>query len=312
MKELKQGLDEALKRTKLSERLQDFQDLMAEVLKDPEVKQFLAENKNKLSDEEIKKSFSRLYEFVQEKNKFLAKDPNQIAPGYKPQLILNHHFIDVTYVATKELLDQQKEQEILNRVTSLQMPKDIRQATFEELIYDESRTEAISAAYAFVKDYIDAPFKHHQGLYLSGSFGVGKSYLLGAIAHELALNGYESVLVHFPSFVLSMKEAIGKGTVGKEIDNIKKAPILMLDDLGADTLSSWIRDEVLGVILQYRMQEDLPLFVSSNISLEDLESSYLTVNAKGESEPLKAKRIMERIHYLTKEVPMIGVNRRHI
>ena len=34
----------------------------------------------------------------------------------------------------------------------------------------------------------------------------------------------------------------------------------MMDDIGADAMSSWIRDEVFGVILQYRMQEQLPTF----------------------------------------------------
>lgn len=85
----------------------------------------------------------------------------------------------------------------------------------------------------------------------------------------------------------------------------------MLDDIGADQLSSWLRDDVLGIILQYRMQEELPTFFSSNLSLKDLLTQYLTVNNRGEAEPLKARRIMERIIYLSKEYTMIGKNRRH-
>lgn len=34
----------------------------------------------------------------------------------------------------------------------------------------------------------------------------------------------------------------------------------MIDDIGADSMSSWVRDEVLGVILEYRMQQQLPTF----------------------------------------------------
>lgn len=55
----------------------------------------------------------------------------------------------------------------------------------------------------------------------------------------------------------------------------------MIDDIGADSLSSWLRDDVLGVILQYRMQEELPTFFSSNLSLTQLEQQYLTVNNRG-------------------------------
>ena len=31
----------------------------------------------------------------------------------------------------------------------------------------------------------------------------------------------------------------------------------MIDDIGAESMTSWIRDDVLSVILQYRMQEQL-------------------------------------------------------
>ena len=37
----------------------------------------------------------------------------------------------------------------------------------------------------------------------------------------------------------------------------------------------------------------------------------LSVTQRGEEEPLKAKRIMERIRYLTKEIEMTGKNRRN-
>jgi primosomal protein DnaI len=147
-------------------------------------------------------------------------------------------------------------------------------------------------------------------LYLAGSFGIGKTYLLGAIARDLAEAGFSSTLLHFPSFAVEMKQAIGKDQVAEKMEAIKKAPILMLDDIGADAMSSWIRDEVFGVILQYRMQEQLPTFFTSNFTMLELEK-HLSVTQRGEEEPLKAKRIMERIRYLTKEVNMSGRNRRN-
>ena len=91
---------------------------------------------------------------------------------------------------------------------------------------------------------------------------------------------------------------------------MKRSPILMIDDIGADAMSSWIRDEVFGVILQYRMQEQLPTFFSSNFTMDELEQ-HLSVTQRGDEEPLKAKRIMERIRYLTKEIEMTGRNRRN-
>lgn len=285
-----------------------FEQLMKEVLKDPEVIQFIQEHSEQLNEEKIVKSYAKLYEFVQEKNKF-KQNNNPLAPGYRPTLIMNHHFIDVTYVPTAELIDKQKRQEIKNRIHAMDMPKDVREASFDRYEASEDRMQATNEAMEFIDNYTDHPQRFQKGLYLQGSFGVGKSYLLGAIAHELAEEGFNTTLVHFPSFAVEMKQSIGNNTSGEKIEWVKQAPILMLDDIGADSMSSWIRDDVLGVILQYRMQEQLATFFSSNLDMEQLEE-HLTVSQRGEEEPLKAKRLMERIRYLAKEVKMEGHNRR--
>lgn len=37
--------------------------------------------------------------------------------------------------------------------------------------------------------------------------------------------------------------------------------VLLIDDIGAENNSPWSRDEVLGTILQYRMDSDLTTFL---------------------------------------------------
>lgn len=233
-----------------------------------------------------------------------------IAPGYEPKLTLNFHYVDVTYVPTEALLARQKQEEIKSRVKAMDMPKDIQSASFENFERTDGRGYASLEALDFVEQYSADPKSFHKGLYLVGSFGIGKTYLLGATAKELAVKGFTTTLVHFPTFAVEMKQAIGKDQVAEKLDAVKKSPILMIDDIGADAMSSWIRDEVFGVILQYRMQEQLPTFFSSNFTMNELEQ-HLTVTQRGDEEPLKAKRIMERIRYLTKEIEMTGRNRRN-
>lgn len=109
-----------------------FSAMMAEVLQDPDVKAFIAENEEVLTEADIQKSYAKLYEFVQEKRKFRINDPSMIAPGYEPRLALNFHFIDVTYVPTKELLAYQKQEEIRSRIKAMDMPKDIQEASFAD------------------------------------------------------------------------------------------------------------------------------------------------------------------------------------
>lgn len=307
MEDVGKGMSRLLKQQGMLSR---YQEMMQQVLQDTDVQRFIAENRERITDEEVEKSFSKLYEFVQEKQKFLKNDPTMIAPGYEPKLALNHHYIDVTYVPTEVLLQQRRQAEIRNRVRAVAMPKDIENASLQTFDRTSERGQALLGALTFVEDYSKQPQQFHKGLYLAGSFGVGKTFLLGAIAHELAIRGFTTTLLHFPTFAVEMKQAIGKDMVGEKLEDIKKAPILMLDDIGADAMSAWIRDEVFGVILQYRMQEQLPTFFSSNFTMAQLEE-HLAVTQRGDEEPLKAKRVMERIRYLTKEIEMIGENRRN-
>ncbi len=306
MEHMGQNLRKMMDRGNLTEK---YRKLAEEVRQHPDVKMFIDENQDMLTEEIIERSMAKLYEFIQEKNKFHTKE-NMLAPGYEPQLTLGHKQIDVLYVPTKELVLKRKQQEIKNRVDSLAIPKDVRSATFDQIELTEGRQEAIQRAYLFVEAYLENPKSFHKGLYLQGPFGVGKTFLLGAIAYELAENGYATTMMHFPSFAVEMKQSIGKNNMDEKLETIKRSPILMLDDIGADNMSSWIRDDILGVILQYRMQEQLPTFFSSNFNMNQLEQEHLRVSQRGEDEPLKAKRLMERIRYLADEIEVTGSNRR--
>ena len=59
-----------------------------------------------------------------------------------------------------------------------------------------------------------------------------------------------------------------------------------------------------GEVRVYPFTDDIYRF-------DDLEEFYLTQNTRGELEPLKAKRIMERIRFLVDEVVINGENRRN-
>lgn len=288
-----------------------FDELVQSVLNDADVAAFIAEHQEELTDDSINKSYAKMYEYVQEKRKFKLNDPGMIAPGYEPQLFMNYHNIDVTYVPTEALIQKQADQALRNRVKAIGMQKDIREATLESYEPTIEREEGLTAALEFIEDYPKTPKAFHKGLYLQGSYGVGKTYLLAVIANDLAKQGVQSTLLNFSEFAVEMKQAISTNSTGEKVDVIKKTPVLMIDDIGADFMGSWIRDDVLGVILQYRMQEQLPTFFSSNFSMDQLEKEHLMVTKEGNEEPMKAGRIMERVRYLSKEIKMVGANRRN-
>jgi primosomal protein DnaI len=305
-------INRTIKRLASNENFQKrYEEQRKQVLEHPDIHAFLTEHQNELSQNTIEKSMSKLYEYTQQ-----SKECNHcesldgcinFMKGYHPDLVLVRNSIDVVYkrCPRKVMADEQKKNQKL--IKSLYVPRDILEATFEEFEGDLGRLDAGDRAATFLMNY-EAGLKP-KGLYLYGKFGVGKSYLLGAIANELAKKQIPTMIVYVPELLREMKSAIGDSTLNEKIEALKKEPILMLDDIGAEAVSSWTRDEVLGPILQFRMLEKLPTFFTSNFDFQGLEH-HLTYSQRGEEEKMKARRIMERIRSLSDPVLVDGPNRR--
>jgi primosomal protein DnaI len=305
-------INRTIKRLASNENFQKrYEEQRKQVLEHPDIHAFLTEHQNELNQNTIEKSMSKLYEYTQQ-----SKECNRcesldgcinFMKGYHPDLVLVRNSIDVVYkrCPRKVMADEQKKNQKL--IKSLYVPRDILEATFEEFEGDLGRLDAGDRAATFLMNY-EAGLKP-KGLYLYGKFGVGKSYLLGAIANELAKKQIPTMIVYVPELLREMKSAIGDSTLNEKIEALKKEPILMLDDIGAEAVSSWTRDEVLGPILQFRMLEKLPTFFTSNFDFQGLEH-HLTYSQRGEEEKMKARRIMERIRSLSDPVLVDGPNRR--
>lgn len=280
-------------------------DLMQEILADPEVAAFITTHQ--LSQEEIKRSLPKFNQFRNERAKFQSGAVTYIAKGYQPILTMNEGYADVSYKETAALKAAQAKQAVENRIQLVNLPKSYKHITFEDVHLDDiKRVDIFQALVDFVADY---PKANQKGLYLYGDMGVGKSFILAAMAHELAeKKSVSTTILHFPSFAIDIKNAINTGTVKDEIDAVKTAQVLILDDIGAEQTTSWLRDEVLQVILQYRMLEELPTFFTSNYSFSDLEKKLAQVRSGDET--WQAKRVMERIRFLAQESHLEGENRR--
>ncbi|WP_409289718.1 primosomal protein DnaI [Peribacillus sp. SCS-37] len=309
MERINDTLNKLANRGQFKER---YAALSRETLKDPDIRHFLNENSSLITEEIIERSIGKLYEFSTQ-SKECNKCPSlegciNIVPKHHPRLVLRKGYIDVSYdqCPRKELSDEKMKHEKL--IQSLYVPKEILSASIADYDYNtRERLAALEKAHEFVENY--NPGTKLKGLYLHGKFGVGKTYLLGAIANELARKRISSLLIYVPDFMREIKNSISDNTLSEKLDMVKKAPVLMLDDIGAETMSSWGRDEVLGPVLQFRMLEDLPTFFTSNFDLNQLKN-HLTVSQRGEIEEVKAARIMERIRYLAEPVLLDGANRR--
>ena len=256
--------------------------------------------KLKLTDDEIEKNIFKLYDTLEELNnckncKHLYECQNKV-PGYvffpeNMESRLNFSYIPCKY--KKKALKEEK----VTRQTVLDNAK------IKDIKITKSRTDVIK----WIKNYYDKfdPYKTTKGLYLHGNFGTGKSYLLAALLNELKLKfGVNTEICYVPELLRKLKEDLY--LVKDNVYYLENVDILLLDDIGAEKVTEWGRDEILGTIIQTRMNKGMPTFFTSNLTLTELEH-HLSIT-KSSQDSLKAKRILERIKYITDDIELIGNN----
>lgn len=236
----------------------------------------------------------------------LKNCPNTLK-GHVYTAIEDGNNLNFSYIPCDKLIKEENTYAYKKNITCFDLPKEISEASFSKSYRDDNKRLPI---FKYFKEFMDSYLKDKKGkgLYLSGSFGSGKTYLVAALFNELAKKNISSALVYYPELLRSLKSSFGSDYEEK-FDFIKTVPILLLDDIGAENTTSWSRDEVLGPILQYRMEEELPTFFTSNLTLNELENALSTTN--NGTEKVKAKRIIERIKQLTVPLELISKNRRN-
>ncbi len=289
-----------------------YEEMRREVLNDNRVKAFLANHQGEVTRSMIDRSLGKLYEFTSQCKDCecceSVSECKNILKGYEPELVLKNNSIDVHYVPCRLRVMEEERKKAEQLIQCLYMPKETLEASLTNIILDTpNRIKAVQKVEQFIANYDGKNFQ--KGFYFYGAFGTGKTFLLGAIAHELAEKGIPSIIVYVPELIREMKQAIGNHTLDEKLNMLKTIPVLMFDDIGAESVSSWARDEVIGPIMQHRMLEKLPTFFTSNFDLEQLQQ-HLTYSQRGEEEVVKAARIIERIRYLAEPVPIDGENKR--
>ena len=269
-------------------------------------------NKTKLPNETLMKYTTKLELSASElKNcancKNILECKNEVSGYvYHPDTLGNE--LEFSYVPCKYKLELDSQNKYLDNIYYFDIPKDIKNASMRSIdTKDKNRFPVIK----WIKEFIEKidESSNIKGLYLNGNFGCGKTYLLSAMLNELAKKGKKVAIIYYPEFLRNLKESFNDGEEYKaKFNYIKNVDLLLLDDIGAESVTEWSRDEVLGTILQYRMEEKLPTFFTSNLTIEELEQHLQSTNK--EVDVVKARRIIERIKQLTDNITMISINLR--
>lgn len=283
----------------------DLDSEYTEALKDSNVKAIV--KSLKMSDDELKKYTTLIKECACEyehcKNCKNLLDCKNKVEGYCYLPVNVDGNISFTYKPCKykEALDNKNK--FLDNIKYFNTPEYLKDASFDNIyMEDKERFKTIKAIKDFSKEYIAG--KNPKGMYLHGNFGCGKTYLISALFNELAKKGYKSSIIFWPEFL----RQVFYDDFKEKFESVKKVPLLLIDDIGAEGLTAWNRDEVLCPLLQYRMDNMLPTFFTSNLSIKELETHL--ANSKNDVDVIKSRRIICRIEQLTSDIEMISKNLR--
>ncbi|MGL5541593.1 MAG: ATP-binding protein [Erysipelotrichaceae bacterium] len=182
--------------------------------------------------------------------------------------------------------------------------------TFLSIIAGLQEDKAYNKTISMVSDYLNR--QPGYGLYFYGKPGVGKTYLAASILNYYAKEGQRCAFINVPTFTSTCKLMMQeKALLESKIRTIKQVDVLVMDDIGGEPVSPWIRDEILLPILNERMEKGKRTFFTSNFDYALLEAHYAS-NSNGSDEPIKANRLIERIKAMSVMETMVGINRRNV
>ena len=152
-----------------------------------------------------------------------------------------------------------------NRSVGLPDPE-LRKHTFENDLGYNPKQIAIAKQYV---QHWEEFLASSTGLLLWGDVGTGKSFIAGCIANALLDKGVPVIMTNFARLLNKLTDMYS-GDRNAYIDSFKKYPLMIVDDLGMERNSEFTREQVFSVI-DSRYRSQLPMIVTTNLSLEELK-----------------------------------------
>ena len=138
----------------------------------------------------------------------------------------------------------------------------------------ESRRQ-FQAALEVARDFAEAPTGW---LVLTGASGSGKSHLAAAVANRCIKRGQAVFFVFVPDLLDHLRGTFApESSVSYDelFQQVRDAPVLVLDDLGSHSSTPWAREKLFQVV-NHRFNAALPTVITVRGSLDHLEEALAT------------------------------------
>jgi DNA replication protein DnaC len=118
-------------------------------------------------------------------------------------------------------------------------------AAVEEITYDPAR----NLDKTMMTRLIDCSFiKRHENVLITGSTGVGKSFISSALGNQACHLGYRVLYFNTQKLFTRLRMSKADGSYMREINRVEKQDLLVLDDFGLQEMDNQTRMAFLEII----------------------------------------------------------------
>ena len=131
----------------------------------------------------------------------------------------------------------------------------------------KSLQKALKAAHTYAE-------KPKGWLVFMGGYGSGKTHLAAAIANYRAGLGDPPLFIMVPDLLDHLRATFSPHSsvaFDRRFDDIRTAPLLVLDDLGTQSMTPWVREK-LYQLFNYRYNRELPTVITTADSMNEMDA----------------------------------------
>jgi len=169
-------------------------------------------------------------------------------------------------------------QQVREHLYSLSHLDELKELTFEsfhprgQIGLGEKQANSLEMAFNQANHYA----RNLNGwLLLQGGYGCGKTHLAAAIANFAVEMGVPTLFLTVPDLLDMLRFSFDSEdtTFESRFNEIRNASLLILDDFGTQNATGWAQEKLFQII-NYRYINKLPLVITTNLSLDDVEARF--------------------------------------
>lgn len=119
-------------------------------------------------------------------------------------------------------------------------------------------------------------FAHHPENWIvlnSKAYGNGKTHLAAAAANDISKRGDQVLFIVVPDLLDHLRATFDPrvgARLDKRFNEVKNAPVLVLDDLGTESATAWAREK-LYQLFNYRYNARLPTIITTATQIDEID-----------------------------------------